>query len=194
MSLKPFLTILAATAMLGVPAVAVAAAPADRGPASHPGKPLDAGRPADAGKPSAPGTTADAPDPADAGSPSAPQAQGDDGAEDDAVSDYTDPLGPTVPAHTKAKAYGKYCSKLSHRHGAGHKGTPFSQCVTAMAKLAHGTVASPVRACKALSRRHVAGQKGTPFSRCVVAAAKLRRDTHAESTDQDAGVLVTPRG
>jgi hypothetical protein len=79
------------------------------------------------------------------------------------------------PAH--AKAYGRYCQNESKRHVAGQKGTPFSQCVTAMAKAAHGQ--SPAAACAGLSKKHVAGEQGTPFSRCVVAAAHLKRDQPA---------------
>lgn len=75
----------------------------------------------------------------------------------------------TVPS--QAKAYGFYCQNQSKKHIAGEKGTPFSQCVTAMAKAAHG--ASGKAACAALSKTHIAGQKGNPFSLCVSAAAKL---------------------
>jgi hypothetical protein len=83
--------------------------------------------------------------------------------------------GPTATAETKAKAYGKHCQGQSKKHVAGQKGTPFSQCVTAMAKVATGK-ANPTTACKTLSKKHVAGQKGTPYSRCVVAAAKLHNE------------------
>jgi hypothetical protein len=83
------------------------------------------------------------------------------------------PPGPNASAATKAKAYGKHCQGQSKKHVAGQKGTPFSQCVTAMAKVAKDNV-NPTTACKTLSKKHVAGQKGTPYSRCVVAAAKLR--------------------
>jgi hypothetical protein len=79
---------------------------------------------------------------------------------------------PAPPSH--AKAYGRYCQNESKRHVQGQKGTPFSQCVTAMAKVAHGQ--SPWAACASLSRKHVDGEQGTPFSRCVVAAAHLKRD------------------
>jgi hypothetical protein len=61
---------------------------------------------------------------------------------------------------------------------AGHPGTPFSQCVRALAKLAHGKSHSPAQACKAESHRHVKGERGTPFSRCVAAAHKLTRHGH----------------
>jgi hypothetical protein len=88
----------------------------------------------------------------------------------------TKPTPPDAPAGEKAKAYGKLCQGESKKHVAGQKGTPFSQCVTAMAKLASGETSSPTKACKGLSKKHVAGQKGTPFSVCVAAAAKLRKE------------------
>jgi hypothetical protein len=79
----------------------------------------------------------------------------------------------TVPS--QAKAYGFYCRNESKTHVAGQKGTPFSQCVTAMAKVAKGE--SFKAACANLSHSHVAGQKGTPYSLCVSAAAKLKNDS-----------------
>src|SRR5437868_2833401 len=82
--------------------------------------------------------------------------------------------GPSASLEAKAKAYGKVCDKESKKHVAGQKGTPFSQCVTAMAKLATGATKSPAKACAGMSKKHVAGQKGTPYSQCVVAAAKLK--------------------
>jgi hypothetical protein len=91
------------------------------------------------------------------------------------------PAGPSASPATKAKAYGKNCQGQSKKHVAGQKGTPFSQCVTAMAKVATGK-ANPTTACKTLSKKHVAGQKGTPYSRCVVAAAKLNEEQQAAGT------------
>jgi hypothetical protein len=93
------------------------------------------------------------------------------------------PPGPSASAATKAKAYGKNCQGQSKKHVAGQKGTLFSQCVTAMAKVATGK-ANPTTACKTLSKKHVAGQKGTPYSQCVVAAAKLRQE---QQDDEPAG-------
>jgi hypothetical protein len=90
------------------------------------------------------------------------------------------PPGPSASADTKAKAYGKHCQGQSKKHVAGQKGTPFSQCVTAMAKVATSQT-NPTTACKTLSKKHVAGQKGTPYSRCVVAAAKLQK--HQQDDD-----------
>jgi hypothetical protein len=86
--------------------------------------------------------------------------------------------GPNASLPEKAKAYGVYCADQSKKHVAGEKGTPFSQCVTAMAKAANNEKLTPSKACKSMSRKHVKGEKGTPFSRCVKAAAKLRKAQH----------------
>ena len=83
----------------------------------------------------------------------------------------------------RPRRYGKKCQGQSKKHVAGQKGTPFSQCVTALAKVATGK-ANPTTACKTLSKKHVAGQKGTPYSRCVVAAAKLQKE---QQDDEPAG-------
>jgi hypothetical protein len=89
--------------------------------------------------------------------------------------------GPNASLPAKAKAYGRYCQNQSKKHVAGQKGTPFSQCVTAMAKLAVGKTDSPTVACKAMSKKRVPDEKGTPFSRCVAAGAKLLREQHQEN-------------
>ena len=73
----------------------------------------------------------------------------------------------------KAKAYGRLCQGQSKKHVAGTPGTPFSKCVTDMAKVANGSATNPRTACKNESKKHVAGQHGTPFSQCVSGAAKL---------------------
>src|SRR4051794_16739722 len=86
------------------------------------------------------------------------------------------PPGPGASLPEKAKAYGVRCKDQSRKHVKGEKGTPFSQCVTAMAKAATDDSVTPRQACKEMSRKHVKGAKGTPFSRCVVAAAKLKRE------------------
>jgi uncharacterized protein YkwD len=75
-----------------------------------------------------------------------------------------------------AKAYGYYCRDRSKERVDGQKGTPFSQCVTAMAKAAHGQ--TPKAACAGFSKKHTEGDQGTPFSRCVASAAKLIKDEH----------------
>jgi hypothetical protein len=75
---------------------------------------------------------------------------------------------------SQAKSPGWYCQGESKKHTPhGDKGTPFSQCVTAMAKLEKGTATSPKAACAGMSKKHVKGQKGTPFSICVQAGRKL---------------------
>jgi hypothetical protein len=92
--------------------------------------------------------------------------------------------GPKADLPAKAKAYGRHCQDQSKKRSdavEGTKGTPFSQCVTAMAKLAKGTTDSPRAACKDLGKEHTKGEKGTPFSRCVVAGTKLLREQKAQS-------------
>jgi hypothetical protein len=84
--------------------------------------------------------------------------------------------GPGATLPEKAKAYGVYCQDQSKKHVAGEKGTPFSQCVTAMAKAATHAGLTAKQACKGMSKKHVKGVKGTPFSRCVVAAAQVKRE------------------
>jgi hypothetical protein len=109
----------------------------------------------------------------------------------------------TKPEHPGAngKAYGKYCKAESKKHVAGQKGTPFSNCVTAMAKVAKG--ANPTTACKTESKKHVAGQHGTPYSNCVSGAAKLKHDeadstgtadTTTTTNDNPTGSDTTPTG
>jgi hypothetical protein len=83
--------------------------------------------------------------------------------------------GPKAPLPEKAKAYGVYCRGFPKKHVKGEKGTPFSQCVTAMAKAASDEGTTPREACQGFSKKHVAGDKGTPFSRCVVAAAQVKK-------------------
>jgi hypothetical protein len=84
--------------------------------------------------------------------------------------------GPKASLPEKAKAYGVYCRGFSKKHVKGQSGTPFSQCVTAMAKAATSQKTTAQAACKGFSKEHVAGAKGTPFSRCVVAAAKVKKE------------------
>jgi hypothetical protein len=86
----------------------------------------------------------------------------------------TGPTGSTGATSSNGHAYGVLCAKESRTHVAGQKGTPFSQCVTALAKLSGGSTTNPATACAGESRKHVKGEHGTPFSRCVAAAAKLR--------------------
>jgi len=92
-----------------------------------------------------------------------------------ALSDDAAPAAPAT-SNGKHKAYGRYCKGQSKKHVKGTKGTPFSRCVRAMAKLDDGDVKSPAKACKGLSKKHVKGSKGTPFSRCVSGGRKLLKD------------------
>jgi hypothetical protein len=45
--------------------------------------------------------------------------------------------GPKAGLPAKAKAYGRYCKGESKQHVKGEKGTDFSRCVKAAAKLRH---------------------------------------------------------
>ena len=99
--------------------------------------------------------------------------------------------GPSASMPAKAKAYGKLCQNESKKHIAGQAGTPFSQCVTAMAKLATHKANSPGQACKGLGKTHVAGMKGTPFSQCVVAAAHLLASEKSGSTTTTTSTATT---
>ena len=114
-----------------------------------------------------------------AGDPPVGSPSGDHSAAGSHPANKQQPPGPTASAGAKAKAYGRFCQGKSKKHVAGQKGTPFSQCVTAMAKLANGQVKSAKAACNLLSKKHVKGAKGTPFSLCVRGAGKLHAETNS---------------
>ena len=80
----------------------------------------------------------------------------------------------TAGGSSPTKAYGHFCQGESKKHVAGERGTPFSQCVVALAHANRDARATARAACSSLSKKHVAGQTGTPFSECVTAVAKLR--------------------
>jgi len=105
---------------------------------------------------------------------SQPTDPGSNGRGHDHCGSNTNTPGPNASQPTKAKAYRKFCQDQSKKHVAGTPGTPFSKCVTDMAKAAQGT--NPTTACKNESKKHVKGEKGTPYSRCVSGAAKLQND------------------
>jgi hypothetical protein len=84
-------------------------------------------------------------------------------------------------------AYGRHCQGQSKKHVPGMRGTPFSACVRAMARLDRGTETDPRKACKDMSKRHVAGQRGTPFSRCVSAGARLLEDKAGDGDGEQRG-------
>lgn len=91
------------------------------------------------------------------------------------------PSSPGVKAgeHAKAKAYGRYCKGESKKHVSGIPGTPFSACVTAMAKLESDSAKTARAACATLSKKHVRGERGTAFSRCISGAAKLLKQRNS---------------
>lgn len=97
----------------------------------------------------------------------------------------TTPTTPTTPAKPtqaeKKQGYGVLCKKLSKKHVKGEKGTPFSQCVTAMAKVDKGQTSSPKKACKALSKKRAEGQKRSPYQLCKKAAVKQVEKTQQEA-------------
>jgi hypothetical protein len=112
--------------------------------------------------------------------PSAALAQGVDYSPEHPAHPAHPTPGPKAALPEKAKAYGVYCRAFSKKHVAGQKGTPFSRCVTAMAKAATDEETSAREACKGFSKKHVEGAKGTPFSRCVVAAAQAKKDQQTQ--------------
>ena len=138
--------VIAAAGLMAAPAMAVPSQVPARHGAAH--------TPANHGKSTTPGEKVEGSD----------QAGGGETASD---------VAPTGSLPEKARGYGRRCRGESKKHVAGQKGTPFSRCVTAMAKLATGETSTPRKACKGLSKKHVAGAKGTPFSRCVSEGAKL---------------------
>jgi hypothetical protein len=93
--------------------------------------------------------------------------------------------GPKAGLPEKAKAYGRYCKDESRKHVKGQNGTPFSECVTAMAKAAQDEHMNPHRACTGMSKKHVKGQKGTPYSQCVTGVAHLRREEHRKQKQEE---------
>jgi hypothetical protein len=86
------------------------------------------------------------------------------------------------PPPSATHAYGKFCQNQSKKHVAGKSGTPFSQCVTALAKADKSDATTAREACRSMSKKHVAGSKGTPFSRCVVAVAQMRKSQSPTTT------------
>ncbi len=93
--------------------------------------------------------------------------------------------GPGAPLPQKARAYGRYCKTESRKHVAGQKGTPFSQCVTAVAKAKHDESMTARKACRLLGRKHVKGTPGTPFSQCVKGVAQMRKDQREDESQPE---------
>jgi hypothetical protein len=153
----------AALALSAVPAFALPPqVPSSRGTAHIPDNQGTQRAPSNPGAPTNPGSQGTA----QRSTTVAPQATGDTPATP----------GPGASVKSKGKAYGKYCADQSKKHVDGQTGTPFSHCVTALAKLASGQSSNPTTACKTVSKKHSGREHGTPFSRCVAAAAKLLKD------------------
>jgi hypothetical protein len=82
--------------------------------------------------------------------------------------------GPKASLPAKAKAYGVYCRGASKKHVKGKKGTPFSECVTGVAKAVTVPTTAKI-ACKGVAKERVEGQKRTSYAECVVAAAHAKK-------------------
>ncbi len=80
-----------------------------------------------------------------------------------------DPQPPATEAKSRGKAHGRYCRGQSKKHVKGEKGTAFSRCVKAMARLDKDERKSARAACKAI-------EKGLERRQCVKAARELERD------------------
>jgi hypothetical protein len=89
--------------------------------------------------------------------------------------------GPSASLKEKTKAYGVYCKSFSKKKVKGSKQTPFSRCVTAMAKASTVKHTTPKKACTGFSKARVKGQKGTEYSRCVSSAAEAKAEALAEA-------------
>ena len=92
----------------------------------------------------------------------------------------------------KLAAPGRFCKDASKKRVEGQKGTAFSACVKAQARLRSGKADSPREACKDASKKHVKGEKGTAFSTCVKAAAQLLEEQEAQE-EQEAPAEETPQ-
>ena len=151
--------------------------PPSNGSSGDPGKPTDpgnsgsggSGSPGGSGKPDDPGKSGSQ---GQSGNQSKPTSPGNSGNSKKPASTLP---GPKAAQASKAKAYGIYCRDQSKKRVSG-SGTPFSQCLTAMAKLASGQAHDPWAACSALPRKPTPGQKGSAFTRCVIAGTRLLND------------------
>ncbi len=83
--------------------------------------------------------------------------------------------GPNASLAKKAHAYGGYCRGFPKQHVAGTPGTPYANCLTAMARAAT-TEKTARQVCVAFPKAHVAGLTGTEFGRCVASAAKVKQN------------------
>src|SRR3954447_3199960 len=88
-----------------------------------------------------------------------------------------------IPSFAQTPPYkippGQYCKGMSKKHIPGQKGTPFSQCVTAMAKINKHQSLAPSQACASL--KTFKGKKNKAkatkaFKSCIQAGKKLKLD------------------
>jgi len=174
MNMSSKLALLTATMALGAaPALALGPPsgtpiPTNPGTANMPTTPGSQGSQGTANQPTTPGSQGSQ------GTANQPTTPGSQGSQGTANKPPTPGPGASLPA--KSNAYGNDCQGESKTHVAGTPGTPFSKCVTDMAKLANGSTNNPRTACKDESKTHVAGQNGTPFSLCVSGGAKLLKN------------------
>src|SRR4051812_11786902 len=89
------------------------------------------------------------------------------------------PFAPAKSPNPYKVPPGQFCKgqNLSKKHIPGQKGTPFSQCVTAMAKLQRNDSLSPAQACVSLKKaKGKAAKKAAKqaFNKCVAAGNDLR--------------------
>jgi hypothetical protein len=87
----------------------------------------------------------------------------------------TCPPGTSNPSYCTL-APGEYCKGLTKEHVEGLTGTPFSLCVTAIAKLAKSSTLTVSAACKGEPKTRVNGMSRTPFAACVSAGKLFRKD------------------
>jgi hypothetical protein len=82
--------------------------------------------------------------------------------------------GTEQPVLTHSLGY--YCKGESKRRVSGQTRTPFSKCVAAMRKLAHGSSSSAQAACRGLPRRRVSGARRSAYAICVAGGKQLLSD------------------
>jgi hypothetical protein len=82
---------------------------------------------------------------------------------------------PATSPGPSGRALGYYCRGVSKKRTAGHKKTPFSQCVDAMRNLRTGKKTSPAKACLGLSHKRERGKKSA-YALCVSGGRQLLAD------------------
>ena len=83
---------------------------------------------------------------------------------------------PPVATTKTLKSNAVYCAAASKKRAKGSRGTPFSRCVSALAKLRAKTATTAAQACRGASKKVSKGSSRSPFRQCTTAAAVLLRD------------------